>query len=83
MNIVGILIQFRPEAVGAIQPKVVECGCEVHLATEQGKMIATLMHDSDAVVADTLIALQHIDDVLTASMVYHYNDEAYSEENQP
>ena len=74
MNIVGILVQFLPEREHDIRQQIMAQGCEVHLTTPEGKMIVTLEHASDTVIADTIVALQNIGGVLTAALVYHHTD---------
>lgn len=72
MNIVGILVQFRPERAAIIRQQIIAHGCEVHLTTPEGKMVITLEHDEDAVIANVISMLQNIEGVLTASLVYHH-----------
>ncbi|MGR9117093.1 MAG: chaperone NapD [Gammaproteobacteria bacterium] len=74
MNTVGILVQYRPEQLVHVRQLIVEQGCEVHLATPEGKMVVTLEHASDSAIADTIVALQNISGVLTALPVYHHHD---------
>ncbi|AMK76066.1 MULTISPECIES: chaperone NapD [Methylomonas] len=74
MNIVGILVQFRPEREAFVRQQIITQGCEVHLATPAGKMVVTFEHKDDEVIAGTLVALQNIDGVVTATLVYHHTD---------
>lgn len=80
MNTVGILVQFRPELESKVRQRIIEQGCEVHMATSEGKMVVTLEHPSDEVIADTIIVLQNINGVLNVSLVYQHTD-SQSEEN--
>ena len=74
MNIVGILLQFRPEREALVRQQIIAQGGEVHLATPAGKMVVTLEHEDDEVIANTMVALQNIEGVLTAAFVYHHTD---------
>lgn len=74
MNIVGILVQFRPEKLASIQTQIIAQGGEVHASSVDGKMVVTLEHDDDNVIADSMEAMQNIDGVLTASLAYQHYD---------
>jgi nitrate reductase NapD len=47
-------------------------GVEVHANTDEGKIVVTIEKTDDKSVADTLLELQVMPDVLNASMVYHH-----------
>lgn len=72
MNTVGILVQCKPQQREAIERQILALGCEVHLTTPEGKMVLTLEQALDSEIADTLVALQNIPGVFTASLVYHH-----------
>lgn len=76
MNIVGVVVSFLPPKQEKVSQAICGLGGEVHAADQaKGKMVVTLEHLDNRIIADTLIAFQNIDGVLNAAMVYHEVDE--------
>ena len=73
MNISGVLVHAYPEKAAAVSRRLESMeGVEVHANTDEGKIVVTIEKTDDKSVADTLLELQVMPDVLNASMVYHH-----------
>jgi nitrate reductase NapD len=73
MNISGVLVHAFPEKAADVSRKLESMeGVEVHANTDEGKIVVTIEKTDDKSVADTLLELQVMPDVLNASMVYHH-----------
>lgn len=76
MNICGILVHARPENTEAVRERLIGItGIEVHGINEDGRMVVTLEEDDERRMADTLMGLQDVDGVVSASMIYHHREE--------
>jgi len=73
MNISGVLVHAFPEKAADVSRRLESMeGVEVHANTDEGKIVVTIEKTNDKSVADTLLELQVMPDVLNASMVYHH-----------
>ena len=81
MNISGIYIKTWPDELALIQQKFNKIsGVEVHMTTENGGLIVTAETGDTASMADTLMDMQQMEGVLSATLVYHHVEQApYSE----
>ena len=76
MNICGILVNSRPENVAAVTERLVAiAGIEVHAASDDGQMVITLEELEEDSTADKLFSIQDIEGVISASMIYHHNED--------
>jgi len=76
MNISGIVVQTHPENLAVLQAQIATlAGVEVHATQEDGKMVITVEDTPAAVPADTLMQVQNLPGVLSASLIYNYCDE--------
>ncbi len=83
MNISGVVVYTRPEAIEQVQAQLAsQAGVEVHAIGEKGQMVVTVEQPSDQAMADTVLGLQNMPGVLSAAMVYHNfdSDEEITEE---
>jgi nitrate reductase NapD len=72
MNISSVLVNARSEMIKQVQDGLLALnGVEVHVATEEGRLIVTIEADSDQAVANMFEEINHLPGVLSASMVYH------------
>jgi nitrate reductase NapD len=72
MNISGVLVHAYPEKAADVSRRLEAMeGVEVHANTAEGKIVVTVEKPDDNSIADTLLELQVMPDVLNASMVYH------------
>lgn len=75
-SICGVLIHARQEDIKSVNDQLVSLtGVEVHATTEEGRMIVTVESDRAGEVGDTLMQLQLIPGVVSASLVYQFTDE--------
>lgn len=73
MNISGVLIHSQPQHSAAIKAQLIElAGVEVHIGTDDGRLIVTVEAASDERLADTLLVVQQMTGVLSAALVYHH-----------
>ncbi len=76
MNICGVLVHARPDNTEAVKERLVQlAGVEVHGINEDGRMVVTLEEDDEGRMADTLLGLQQLEGVISASMIYHHSEE--------
>jgi len=73
MNISGVLVHAYPEKVASVSSKLEAMqGIEVHASTDEGKIVVTVEQLDDGNLADTVLDLQDMPGVLSASMIYHH-----------
>ncbi len=83
MNISGILVHANPGKVDAVSAALTEFqGLEIHAATDDGRLVVTLDCQDNNAAADTLIKMNGLDGVLTASLVYHNFEPETANENE-
>ncbi len=76
MNISSIIVQTYPERSASLQGELVSLpGVEVHQAKENGTIIITVEDTPEQKPAATLMGIQNLQGVISASMVYNYCDE--------
>ena len=73
MNISGVLVKAYPENIVTIE-KVLSSmeGVEVHGNNEDGRIVITVEQDNANQMSDTLVEIQQVPGVLSASMIYHH-----------
>lgn len=73
MNISGVLVKAYPENIVTIE-KVLSSmeGVEVHGNNDDGRIVITVEQDNANQVSDTLVQIQEVPGVLSASMIYHH-----------
>ena len=75
MNIAGVIVYANPHVNSELQEQLAGLpGVEVHAVNEEGKMVVTIEDQFEKGLADTVMQLQLFDGVLSASMVYHHNE---------
>jgi len=82
MNISGVLVRSRPEKLHAVRARLEQLtGVEVHGANADGRLVATVEEDGDRAMADTVLRMQDLPGVISASMIYHqYEEESVLQE---
>lgn len=72
MNISSVLVNAQPQVLHDVQRDLAALhGVEIHVATEDGRLIVTIEADSAQAAADTFAQINQQPGVLSASMVYH------------
>ena len=81
MNISGVLVHARPEHVEVVKQQLIKIpGVEVHANSPEGRMVVTIEAEHAGQMADTLVACQNVDHVLSAAMIYHHDEELDEDE---
>ena len=76
MNISSIIVHTRPQNVAFLQGELANLsGVDVHAANEEGKIVITIEDTPDNSPADTLMNVQKMQGVLSASLIYNYCDD--------
>lgn len=75
MNIAGVVVYARPNSGEELQTELTTLtGVEIHAVSDEGKMVLTIENQHETDLADTLLEMQKLDGVLSASLVYHHNE---------
>ncbi|MBF0265060.1 MAG: chaperone NapD [Gammaproteobacteria bacterium] len=83
MNICGILIHIKPENEQIMRSRLEEIdGVEIHAVSPEGQMVTTLEEIEEDTTGDKLFAIQRMEGVLSASMIYHHNEELGKERTE-
>ena len=82
MNISGVLVRSYPENLDAVSACLEKLtGVEVHAANPDGRLVVTVETGNEGAMADTVVSMQNLPGVLSASMIYHqYEEEPNLEE---
>lgn len=76
MNICGILVHTQPKNFDVVRERLLGVqGVEVHGMSEEGRVVVTLEEDDEDKMAESLHAVQRLEGVISASMIYHHNEE--------
>jgi len=77
MNIAGVIVFAKPESNSKIELQArlnALQGVEVHAMSDEGKIVVTIENERESGLADSLMEMQNLKGVLSASMVYHHNE---------
>jgi len=73
VNICGVLVHARPDKAGAIEAQLAELpGVEVYASSDSGRIVVTVEDVQASMAGDTLVRINNLDGVLSASIVYHH-----------
>ena len=73
MNISSAIVHARTAAMAHLCSRLESiAGVEVHAASEQGRLIVSIESADDRTTADIFDAIQRLDGVLSASLVYSH-----------
>ena len=76
MNISGIVVHTSPENSIALQRQMTDlAGVEIHAAEGDGRIVITIEDTLDITPSDTLMSVQNMQGVLSASLIYNYCDD--------
>ena len=76
MNICGILVHLQPEGFNAVRERLLAVpGVDVHGVSEEGRTVVTLEEDDEDRMAESLLSIQRLEGVLSASMIYHHRED--------
>lgn len=75
LNISSAIVHARPGTAPAVRARLTAlAGVEIHAVSDEGKMIVTIESDDEADMVRTFEVLSTLDDVMSASMVYHQSE---------
>ena len=81
MNICSLVVHAKPEKCQTVHARLEEfSGVEVHGGEEEGKLIVTVEDTHQNTVADTMMAFNSVEDVISSTLIYHYGGEDLDEE---
>jgi len=84
MNIAGVVVFAKPQESTGLRTRLSELpGVEVHAVNEEGKLVVTVENEYESELADTMMQMQSMSGVLSASMVYHHNENNINVGEQP
>jgi periplasmic nitrate reductase NapD len=73
MHISGILVHARPGRITQARGQLAAiAGVEIHLGDKDGKLIITLEQPDEETTVAAFEQINHLPDVLSATMVYHH-----------
>lgn len=76
LHLSSLVVHTRPEALPAVARALETLGCEVHLASPEGRLVVTLEAEDGRDLAETVTQLQTLPGVLAANMVFHHSEPA-------
>ena len=85
VSISGLVIHTLPDRTRSVRSAIAGMtGVEVHATTEDGRLVVTVDEPDPKRATDTLVALNGLDGVLNAALVYNYfeHDAGEKEETQ-
>lgn len=73
--ICGVLVHSQQHEIESVNDQLTALtGVEVHTITEEGRMIVTIENEHPGEVSESLMKIQLIKGVVSASLVYQYSD---------
>jgi nitrate reductase NapD len=73
MNICSLVVHARPERLGGVQASLEKIpGVEVHGRSDDGKLVVTVEDAGEHLAAETTMAINNLDGVVNAVLIYHY-----------
>ena len=73
MSISGIVIYVQPDSVDVMSKQIAALGgVDIHAATDDGRLVATVDQPDDRKAADVFTELQNMAGVLNTALVYTY-----------
>lgn len=68
----SLVVHARPERRDDVADRLRSMGCEIHIASETGKLVVTLEAESARALGDAMTRMQLLDGVLAATLVFHH-----------
>lgn len=73
-HLASLVLQVRPDREDEVRGQLAELpGLEIH-ASEGGKMVVTLEAPDEATIAEAMTAMNLLDGVYSATLVFHYHE---------
>jgi nitrate reductase NapD len=75
VNVIGVLVHAAPGAADSVAAALAAMpGVEVHARADDGRLIVTATDIEGRFASDSLMAIQQIGGVVSASLVYHASE---------
>lgn len=74
-HLASLVVQVHPDHEGAVCAAIAAMGAEIH-AAHRGKLVVTVEAASESVIADTMNRMSLLDGVFSATLVFHYHEDA-------
>ena len=71
-HLTSLVVHARPERCEEVADRLRSMGCEIHIASETGKLVVTLEAADARTLGDTVTAMQNVEGVLAATLVFHH-----------
>ena len=76
LSISSAVLRVKPARLAEMRTKLESMpGVEIHAATDDGRIVVTIESTETAGAADTYVALNTLDGVLSANLIYQYCDD--------
>ncbi len=76
MNISSLVVHTHPQNAAVLQGELANLpGVDIHAANEDGRIVITIEDTPDNSPADTIMNVQNLQGVLSASLIYNYCDD--------
>ncbi len=76
MNISSLVVHTHPQNAAVLQSELANLpGVDIHGANEEGRIVITIEDTPDNSPADTMMNVQNMQGVLSASLIYNYCDD--------
>ncbi len=76
MNIASLVVHTLPENLEGVYADLEAMpGVEVHGKSEEGKLVVTIEDEGKTLASDSMMAVQDINGVVNAVLIYHYGGE--------
>ncbi len=81
MNVSGVVVRAYPESMPGVKAALEGLpGVDVYGASDDGRLVITVEETRGQALTETVLKVQDLKGVLSASMVYHYCDDDLHEE---
>lgn len=75
MNICSLVVHARQGEMDAVRQRLEAlAGVEVHAASGSGKLVVTVEDDDRTACSATIMAMQNLEGVLSAALVYEHHE---------
>lgn len=72
IHLSSLVVHARPDRLDEVTREILSLGCEVHHVGGTGKLVVTIETDDGGRLGDTVTALQRLDHVHAATLVFHH-----------
>ncbi|MCP3869961.1 MAG: chaperone NapD [Gammaproteobacteria bacterium] len=81
MNICSLVVHAKPEQHQFVHARLEEFpGVEIHGGDDSGKFIVTVEDAESVSAADTMMAFNSVEGVISSTLIYHYGGDDLDEE---